>query len=190
MSLSFIETFRGMITDPGETIRKSRSGSLMDSIIYFLIVIFIYSVLTSVIALIFGPINPMPLSPAGDIAAIIVFLISLVIGGTIALLIIGGIIHICLKIVGGRGDYTATVRAFALAETPQAAIGWIPFIGFLGSIWALVLMIMGASEYHKISTIRAIIAVLLPIIVIVILAVLGLMFFLVAPGSMTVTQIS
>ncbi|MDO9539394.1 MAG: hypothetical protein Q7J09_05260 [Methanocalculus sp.] len=29
MSLTFIETFRGMITDPGATIRKSRSGSLI-----------------------------------------------------------------------------------------------------------------------------------------------------------------
>ena len=190
MSLSFINTFRGMITDPGETIRKSRSATLGDSIIYFLIVIFIYSVLTALIALLLGPINPMPFQAVGNVAEAAVFLVSLVIGGTLALLIVGGIIHICVKIVGGSGDYTATVRAFAIAESPQAAIGWIPLIGFIACIWALVLMVMGVSEYHKISTLRAVIAVLLPLLVIVILAVLGLMFFMIAPTSMTVTQIS
>ncbi|HIJ06655.1 MAG: hypothetical protein XE11_0137 [Methanomicrobiales archaeon 53_19] len=189
MSLSFIETFRGMIASPGETIRKSSSGTLTDSIIYFLIVIFIYSVLTTIIEQFVGPVLPIPFSPGADIAAAIGFIVALVIFGTITLLIAGAIIHICAKIVGGKGDYTATVRAFSLSETPMAAIGWIPFIGFLASIWGFILMILGIREYHGISTIRAVIAVLLPAIVIIILAVLGLMFFMIDPTSVTVTEI-
>lgn len=189
MSLPFIETFRGMITSPGETIRKSSSGTLGDSIIYFLLVVIIYSVLSVAIALLIGPVSPMPLSPGGDIAAAIGFIVALVIFGTISLLIAGAIIHICAKIVGGNGDYTATVRAFSLAETPMAAIGWIPFIGFLAPIWGFILMILGIRDYHGISTIRAVIAVLLPAIVIIILAVLGLMFFMIDPTSVTVTEI-
>jgi len=190
MSLPFIETFRGMITSPGETIRKSSSGTPGDSIIYFLFVVIIYSVLSAVIALLIGPVSPMPLSPGGDIAAAIGFIVALVIFGTITLLIAGAIIHICAKIVGGKGDYTATVRAFALAETPSAAIGWIPFIGLLAGIWGFILMVMGIRDYHGISTIRALIAVLLPVFILVILAVLGLMFFMIDPTSVTVTEIS
>jgi len=189
MSLPFIETFKGMITSPGETIRSSRSGTLGDSIIYFLLVVIIYSVLSTAIALLIGPLNPMPLSPGGDIAAALGFIIALVIFGTISLLIAGAIIHICAKIVGGKGDYTATVRAFSLSETPMAAIGWIPFLGFLAPIWGLILMVMGIRDYHDISTIRAVIAVFLPAIVIIILAVLGLMFFMIDPTSVTVTEI-
>lgn len=190
MSLPFIGTFRGMITSPGETIRKSRSGTLTDSIIYFLIVIFIYSVLATIIEQFVGPVLPIPFSPGADLVMIISFIIALVILGTITLLIAGAIIHICAKIVGGKGDYTATVRAFALAETPSAAIGWIPFIGLLAGIWGFILMVLGIREYHGISTIRAVIAVLLPAIVIIILAVLGLMFFIIDPTSVTVTEIS
>ena len=189
MSLPFIETFKGMITSPGETIRSSRSGTLGDSIIYFLLVVIIYSVLSTAIALLIGPVNPMPLSPGGDIAAALGFIIALVIFGTISLLIAGAIIHICAKIVGGKGDYTATVRAFSLSGTPMAAIGWIPFLGFLAPIWVFILMVMGIRDYHDISTIRAVIAVLLPAIVIIILAVLGLMFFMIDPTSVTVTEI-
>ena len=189
MSLPFIETFKGMITSPGETIRSSRSGTLGDSIIYFLLVVIIYSVLSTAIALLIGPVNPMPLSPGGDIAAAFGFIIALVIFGTISLLFAGAIIHICSKIVGGKGDYTATVRAFSLSETPMAAIGWIPFLGFLAPIWGLILMVMGIRDYHDISTIRAVIAVLLPAIVIIILAMLGLMYFMIDPTSVTVTEI-
>ncbi len=189
MSLPFIETFKGMITSPGETIRKSSSGTLTDSIIYFLIVIFIYSVLATIIEQFIGPVLPIPLSPGADIAMIISFIIALVIIGTITLLIAGAIIHICAKILGGKGDYTATVRAFALAETPSAAIGWIPFIGLLAGIWGFILMVMGIRDYHGISTIRALIAVLLPVFILVILAVLGLMFFMIDPTSVTVTEI-
>ncbi len=189
MSLPFIETFKGMITSPGEMIRKSSSGTLGDSIIYFLIVIFIYSVLTMIIEQFVGPILPIPFSPGADLVMIISFIIALVILGTISLLIVGAIVHICAKIVGGTGDYTATVRAFALSETPSAVIGWIPLIGLLAGIWGFILMIMGIRDYHEISTIRAVIAVLLPVIVLIILAVLGLMFFMIDPTSVTVTEI-
>lgn len=189
MPLPFIETFIGMLTSPKETIKKSSPASLGDSIIYFLIVIFIYSVLSAAIALLLGPRHPMPLlTPVADVAAAVVFLIGLVIGGTIALLIIGLILHICLKIVGGSGNFTATVRAFALAETPAGAIGWIPVLGLLAGIWGFILLVMGAKEYHQISTLRAVIAIILPIIVIVLLIVLAVMFYMVDPGTVTITE--
>lgn len=189
MSLPFIETVKGMITDPGETIRRSRSASLGDAIIYYLILILIFSVLSTTITWLLGDAHPMPLSPAGDIALAATYLVGIIIGGTIALLIIGAILHICIKIFGGSGDYTDTVRAFSLAETPAAAIGWIPLIGLFAGIWGFILMVMGVSEYHGISTLRAVVAILLPFILLIILAVLAFMFFMVVPESVTVTEV-
>ncbi|GAA5263345.1 YIP1 family protein [Methanocalculus sp. MC3] len=189
MSLPFIETFKGMITSPGETIQKSSSGTLTDSIIYFLIVIFVYSILTAVITYLLGASHPMPLKPINDIMGMIEFIIGFVILWTIILIIFATIIHICTKILGGKGDYGASIRAYALAQSPTAVIGWIPFINLLAVIWIFILMVMGIRDYHGISTIRAVIAVLLPVIVIIILAVLGLMFFMIDPTSVTVTEI-
>lgn len=188
MSLPFIETFKGMITSPGETLQKSRSGTLGDSIIYFLLVVIIFSVLSLVIARYGGLPIPMPLSTGGDIAALIGTVVAVVIIGTIYLLIAGILLHICAKIVGGKGDYTATVRAFSLSQTPMAAIGWIPVINILAGLWVLILMILGVRENHGISTFRAIIAIFLPLILLILLAVLGLMFFMIDPGSITVTE--
>lgn len=190
MSLPFIETFRGMIAAPGETLTKSRSASLTDAVVYYLIVIFVYSLLTSVVTYLLGPSHPMPLMPIHDIMGMIVFIIGLFIVGTIALLVLAAIFHICAKIVGGSGDFTASVRACALAETPTAAIGWIPIINILAGIWGFILIVMGFREYHAISTLRAVVAILLPILVLVPLIVLALMLWMVDPTAVTITEVT
>lgn len=86
MPLPFIDTMKGMITDPGETIRRSRSASLGDAIIYYLILILIFSVLSTAVTWLLGDAHPMPLSPAGDIAIAATYLVGVIIGGIIALL--------------------------------------------------------------------------------------------------------
>jgi len=50
--------------------------------------------------------------------------------------------------------------------------GWIPFVGMLFPLWALVLNIIGIRQLHEISTGRAIGAVLLGIVALVIIVVL------------------
>jgi len=189
MPLPFIDTMKGMITDPGETIRRSRSASLGDAIIYYLILILIFSVLSTAVTWLLGDAHPMPLSPAGDIAIAATYLVGVIIGGIIALLIISAILHIFIKILGGSGDYTDTARAFSLAMTPAAVIAWIPLIGLFAGIWAFVLMVMGVSAYHQLSTVRAVIAILLPVVLLIILAALAFMFFMIVPGSVTVTEV-
>lgn len=73
--------------------------------------------------------------------------------------------------------------------TPAAVIAWIPLIGLFAGIWAFVLMVMGVSAYHQLSTVRAVIAILLPVVLLIILAALAFMFFMIVPGSVTVTEV-
>ncbi|HVP80986.1 MAG TPA: YIP1 family protein [Thermodesulfobacteriota bacterium] len=107
---------------------------------------------------------------------------------TIALSIVigSGIIHLCLMIVrGNRNGFEATFRA--ISYTYGAELFYIvPFIGtFVGTIYMVVLAILGVREGHGISTGKAALAVLLPVIVAfvgILLAVL-IPLFMVLSGS-------
>ncbi|KUG19853.1 MAG: YIP1 family protein [Methanomicrobiaceae archaeon] len=193
MSLSieeeFFPIFRGMITEPQKTIRKSRSASLGDAITYFVIVLVIYGVLTAVFTGILGQVIPFFFPAVEDLFSAAFFLVGLVISGVIGLFLLGAILHIFIKIAGGSGGYTETMRAFALAGTPLAVIGWIPVLGLLSWLWTLVLVVLGAREYHKLSVIRAVIAIFLPFILLALLGIAAALLFMIDPGQVTISEI-
>ena len=101
-----------------------------------------------------------------------------------AILIGSGITHLCLMIVGGNKEgYQATFRAISYSYSAQL-FDIVPFIGsFIGSIYMIILFIIGVREGHGISTGKAVLAVLLPVIVVIVLIFLAILipFFL---GSM------
>lgn len=95
-----------------------------------------------------------------------------------------GVTHLCLMIVGGnKNGLQNTFRAVSYSYSAHL-FDIIPFIGSLiGSIYMLILVILGVREGHGISTGKAALAVLLPVIVgagLTILALLIPFFF----GSM------
>jgi hypothetical protein len=81
-----------------------------------------------------------------------------------ALFIWGGILHLCLMLVGGaRGEFETTLRVYAYSMGP-ALFQWIPLCGgLIGFVWGIVLQIIGLSKAHGISGGRAAAAVLLPV---------------------------
>ena len=60
---------------------------------------------------------------------------------------------------------TQTFKALMYGATPSLLLGWIPVIGFLAAIWALIVEIIGIRQLHEISTGRAVAAVILAIII-------------------------
>jgi len=88
------------------------------------------------------------------------------------LFISGSWAHIFVRAFGGRKGYENTIKAFAYGNTPALMFGWIPFVGGLFSIWALVLDIIGVRQLHQISTGRAVGAVLVSIAVLAVIVVL------------------
>ena len=87
-----------------------------------------------------------------------------VFGAFVSLFISGSWAHLFVRAFGGRKGYGNTIKAFAYGNTPVFLFGWIPFVGGLFWIWALVLNIIGIRQLHEISTGRAIGAVLLSIV--------------------------
>jgi len=101
-------------------------------------------------------------------------------------ILIGSVVtHICLLIVGGnKSGFQTTFRVICYSYSGQLFF-IIPFIGStVGSIYTLILTIIGVREGHGISTGRAILAVLFPLILAVGLGILAAIFLPLFLGGM------
>lgn len=79
-----------------------------------------------------------------------------------------GVVHILLLLVGGaRHGFGTTTRVFCFAYSPMI-FGVIPVLGgWVGTLWMLVLAVIGLREAHETDGWRAALAVLLPFVVLV-----------------------
>ncbi len=77
-----------------------------------------------------------------------------------------GLTHLCLMLLGAANrPFEATFRVNCYAYGGVMPISIIPFCGaFIGSLWGIVLEIIGIAATHRISTGKAALAVLLPVI--------------------------
>jgi len=195
MATGFIETVKGFLLDPTETLITHKNEELGDALRYFIIFLVIYGVLTGLMLGLFmgmvggmaGAEEGMGAIGAGELAAMgaagmaIAAIISIIIFGVIALFIAGILLHIFVYIAGGRKGFTTTVRSVIYSVTPNLIFGWIPVIGLLAGFWSLALEILAIKELHEISTTRAFVAVFLPAILLAVL----MFFFLAAMVAAT-----
>ncbi|MDQ3862926.1 MAG: YIP1 family protein, partial [Actinomycetota bacterium] len=73
-------------------------------------------------------------------------------------------------IVGSRNSgYEATLRVSAYSSE-TSLVSWIPFIGWIASLYGIYLAIVGIREVHNTTTGRAAIVVLIPVAVVIVLA--------------------
>jgi hypothetical protein len=97
----------------------------------------------------------------------IVYGITIFAGQLIALVVLAGIEHLVLHLLGERniGGYTVTVRAHALGLSPYL-LGLVPFCGVLVmGMWSLVLRCLVLTHLQRVSTGKAVVAVLSPMAV-------------------------
>lgn len=92
---------------------------------------------------------------------LIMFLCPLMVA--VGMFISAGINHLCLLLFGaGKGGFVTTFRGIAYGNTP-ALLCILPFCGgFIGGIWAMVLVIMAYKIAHQTDWWRAILAYFLP----------------------------
>ncbi len=97
-----------------------------------------------------------------------------------------GVTHLCLMIVrGNRKGFESTFRAVSYAYGAQLFY-IVPFIGtFAGTVYLMILAIIGVREGHEISTGRAALAVLLPLLVALVGILLAVLIplFMILSGS-------
>ena len=183
MVLSIEERIKGFLFSPSETFDASKEDTLGDAFKYFVVILIIYTALTSVISVAYsmigwkaGPWAPIvvAMSPLLSIAS---FIWGLILG--ISGVLIGGLwTHIWVYVVGSRKGVEQTIKALMYASTPMYLMGWIPFVilisgwlpiaipgWFVLAIWTLIVGIIGIRQLQELSTGRAILALILAIII-------------------------
>ncbi len=185
--IGFGEKVKGFLLSPVETFQKVKDEDLGPLMKYFVILTLIFSILMAVImiGLSSAMLSLLPVklpfmagAAAGGLTAVVTF-ITLLISLLIGLFIIAAIVHIFVYLLGGKKGYTQTVKAMGYGMTPSLLLGWIPFIGIIVSIWALIVEIIGVRELQEMSTGKAVLAVILPGIIIGIIV--GIAIWLAGP---------
>jgi hypothetical protein len=182
--LDFIEKVKGFLMEPSKTFDAVKEDTLEEAIKYYAIIAAIYSALSAILLAFAGALlgsmmgfrNLGMMMGPGAGAAILFFIMSMIfviIGAFIG----GAILHIFVYFVGGRKGIEQTIKVVMYGATPWLLLGWIPLIGFITSIWSLVLEILGIRQLQELTTGKAVLAVLIPVIIAVMIALVVAMIF-------------
>jgi hypothetical protein len=159
---SFISTVQRVALQPADFYRGIlRQGDFINPLIFAIICYEVSAILGGIIAVAFGNQGF-----GGFIASIILAPI----GTAIALFIGAGILHLLVMlIVGSRnGGFEATFRVGAYSSVVNL-VSWIPFIGWIASLYGVYLAIVGIREVHGTTTGKAALVVLIPAAVVLLL---------------------
>ncbi len=195
MVLSIGERIKGFLFSPSTTFDASKEDTIGDALKYFVVILAIYAVISAFIAAVafslFAAMLGMlgvPMMPlgagAGALAAIGVF-VGAIIGGIIGIFIGGLWLHLWVFLVGGRNGVGQTIKAVTYGMTPSLLLGWIPVVGIIAGIWALIVEIIGVRQLHELSTGKAVLAVIIAVIIpAIIIGAIIATFIATVPGPM------
>ena len=168
---AFAETWRDATFRPASFFgRLPATGGMGPALVYYLVIGVIVAgiqLFWNVVLQAAGLRQPLPwpaeLGGVGPWMDIISFLLSPLIL-LVLLLASGGVTHLLLLLFGGaHGGFQRTLQVFAYAYSPQT-FAVVPWIGpVVGSIWMVVIAVIGLREGHGTDGWRAALAVLLPV---------------------------
>lgn len=176
--MDIIEKIKGFLLKPTETFKKVKEETFGISFKYFITLVLIFSALNAIMISImwnniwgsmFSAYQYIPgfgmMLKSGMVSSIIGLFLMFLVFGIIGIFVSGAIIHLGVKLFGGKRGYKETVKAVIYGGTPGYIFGWIPFIGLIFGIWAFILEIFGISELQEMSTGKAVAAILVPVII-------------------------
>lgn len=82
----------------------------------------------------------------------------ILIWGSIAIVGYSLLTHIWVYVLGGKKGVKQTIKSIAYGSSSLLLLGWIPFLGIIFAIWAIVISIKGIIQLHEVPAERAIIA--------------------------------
>ncbi|MBP1930010.1 hypothetical protein J2741_002606 [Methanolinea mesophila] len=187
---NFVEKLKGFLLKPVETFQMSREDSLGTTFAYYIVLAIISAILVTIVYTAVASLSPLASLPGfAGLFPLFIF-VFLIVAYIIGPFIGGAWVHIFVWLFGGRKGYIQTVKAMMYAATPSFLLSWIPLVSIIGSIWTLILEIIGIRELHEISTGRAVAAVIIPIVIIVIIiALIVAAFVIAAVSTMTMSPV-
>jgi len=174
---SFINAVRNVVTAPVSFFRGiRREGDFVNPLLFAIICYEVSAILSGLLSLV-------GVGGSRGFGAFLIAIILAPIGAAIGLFIGAGILHLLVMlIVGSRNaGFEGTFRASAYSSV-TSLVSWIPFIGWIASLYGIYLAIVGIREVHNTSTGRAAIVVLIPaavvlVLVLIIIALVGAAIF-------------
>jgi hypothetical protein len=163
-----------LVIDEGKFDKLADGKGYTDAVVYLAAIMIVYLLLSAVVSLIGGVTAFM--------ASLIAIPFALVFG--IIFAFIGfGVMHIIIKLFGGKATYNQTFQVYTYSATCQYLFGWIPLVGFLAGLVSLYNVVRGVAKVHKMSMVSAALAtVVVPIVIGVIIAVLFAAMFIALLG--------
>ena len=173
---SFVDVVRRVVLQPTAFFaRLPRQGSLLSPLLFALICIEVSVILVGLLTFLGVPGGITSLFGAKGNQGFLAFVGGLVvapIAGAVGLFLTALVTHLLVVLVVGSGHsgFGATFRIVAYSSV-TSLVGWIPFIGWIASLYRLYLATVGIREMHSTTTGRALLVVLLPAILILVLVV-------------------
>ena len=173
---SFVDVVRRVVFQPAAFFAGlPRQGNLLNPLVFALICIEISVILVGLLTFIDVPGGITWLFGAKGNQGLLAFLGGLVlapIAGVVGVFLTALVTHLLVMLVVGSGHsgFGSTFRIVAYSSVTSLA-GWIPFIGWIFSLYRLYLATVGIREMHATTTGRALLVVLLPAILILVLVV-------------------
>jgi hypothetical protein len=166
---SFLNAVRGVVTAPVDFFRGiRRQGDFVNPLIFAIICYEVAAILGGLLSLV-----GVSMGGTEGFGSFIIGIILAPIFASIGLFIGAGILHLLVMLIVGSGNsgFEGTFRVSAYSSV-TSLVSWIPFIGWIASLYGIYLAIMGMREVHNTTTGRAALVVLIPAVVVFLLALL------------------
>jgi hypothetical protein len=184
---SFVEVVRRMVLQPAAFFAGlPRQGNFLGPLVFALICVEVSAVLIGLLTFIDVPGGITSMLGAAGNQGFLAFLGGLVItpiAATVGIFLTALVTHLLVILVVGSGHsgFGATFRIVSYSSV-TSLLGWIPFIGWIFSLYRLYLATVGIREMHGTTTGRALLVVLLPailvlLLIVVLVGVSGIVYF-------------
>jgi hypothetical protein len=171
---SFVDVVRRVVLQPTAFFAGlPRQGSFLNPLVFALICTEISVLLVGLLSFVDVPGGMNSLFGASGDQGFLEFLGGLVvapIAAAVGIFLTALVTHLLVILVVGSGHagFGATFRIISYSSVTSLA-GWIPFIGWIFSLYRLYLATVGIREMHATTTGKALLVVLLPAILILVL---------------------
>lgn len=186
MITSIVEKVKGFLMNPNDAFRQAKGDEPAAVLPYFAVLLLINAVITAALISVFMiGTSPLPGLVTGGIPGALLLFILILAGGFLCTLVFGAWLHLWVYIFGGRQGIWQTIKAVMYGSTPSLLFGWIPFIGFVFTLWSIVLGIFGIRELQEISSLKATLAVAFAVMIPLILLIIVAAYFMIATVTTT-----
>lgn len=157
MATEIFSIMKSAIVSPSKVF-DSIKPSFTNAIVYFLIIVTIYSVLRTVVSYLIPVgilsflVGSVPSTSAvGIIIGIVESIVIALVGWLIGVLWL----QLFFRLFHTSGNLAATATASAVGGTAVYLLGWIPIVNIFAGFYSIYVVMTGFSKFHNISKLKA-----------------------------------